>query len=192
MSGGTTHYTVILKGRGIRKEALSGGIIQPGDLIKRNSSGQFIRHATSNGKASRLFAVENELFGKGIDTNYASGDNVLAEACYQGMEVQCNIAAAAPAIVIGDLLVSAGDGTLRKLTSTDAPALTDSSTGTASTTVHDGTASYSQSVTNNNIATLAAAINELTATGGNVVAIALTAVDNSGGGSIVQTAVEIV
>jgi hypothetical protein len=114
MSGGK--HTVILKGRGIRKEAIAGGAIQPGDLLTVNSSGQFIRHATAKGPARRLFAVENELFGKGIDTNYASTDNVLAEDCYSGMEVQCNIAAGAAAIVKGDLLESAGDGTLRKRT----------------------------------------------------------------------------
>ena len=112
MSGG--YKTVILKGRGIRKEALAGGVIQPGDLIFLNSAGKYLRHATAGGKCGPVFAVEQEMFGKGIGTNYANLEQVEAEAVQSGAEVQVNIAAAAAAIVVGDLLSSAGDGTLKK------------------------------------------------------------------------------
>jgi hypothetical protein len=108
--------TIPLKGRGIREEAPAGGTITPGDLVAFNSSGNLIRHATAKADCARLFAFENELIGKGIDENYAQNDLVQAEHMPRGGQVYARVAAGAAAITKGDLLESAGDGTLRKRT----------------------------------------------------------------------------
>jgi hypothetical protein len=108
--------TILLKGRGIRKEAVAGGTITPGDLLTINSSGNLIRHATASGAAAPLFAVENDLVGLTIDDNYDANDYVQSEYLFSGCEVLTNVAAAAAAIVIGDLLEADGAGGVRKLT----------------------------------------------------------------------------
>lgn len=108
--------TILLKGRGIRKEAVAAGTITPGDLLTINSSGLLIRHATAGGAAAPLFAVENDIVGATIDDDYVTNDYVQSEYMYSGCSVLANVAAGASAIVIGDLLQSAGDGTLEKVT----------------------------------------------------------------------------
>lgn len=114
--------TILLKGRGIRKEAVGSGVITPGDLLNINTSGLLIRHATAGasagvGQAAPLFAVENDLIGKEITDDYADGDYVQAEYMYSGCEVLANVAASASAITIGALLESDGAGGLRVRTS---------------------------------------------------------------------------
>lgn len=143
--------TILLKGRGIRKEAEAGGTITPGDLLNIDNTGKLIRHASASMKAAPLFAVEAEgldadaSVAGGISDDYSSGDFVQAEYCYCGFEVYALVAAAAAAIAIGDLLESDGAGGLRKLQDfTDA---------------------------------------EIDEIGGQAIAQALEAVDNSGGGS---------
>lgn len=106
--------TIIASGEGLRYEYTAGGAVTPGDLIIVNSSNAAIRHATAGGVAESMFAIENEIFGNGTNTDYATNDRVLAESCHSGMQVNVSIAAAAAAIVIGDQLESAGDGSLRK------------------------------------------------------------------------------
>lgn len=108
--------TIQLKGAGLRKEAPAGGAITPGHLITRNSSNAFVVHDAAADPAVAMFALENELFGKEITQAYASGEQVLAWVPEKGGEVYALVAAGASAIVVGDYLESAGDGTLRKVT----------------------------------------------------------------------------
>jgi hypothetical protein len=110
----STPHTILLKGRGQHEEAPAGGAITPGHLVKFNSSNALVVHATAAGAATPLFACENEINGKTIADAYATGDYVQAEFMYPGCQVYALVAAAAVAIVAGDLLESAGDGTLRK------------------------------------------------------------------------------
>lgn len=107
--------TIVLKGRGIRKEGVAGGAITPGHLISRDANDELVVHAVAAGTAAPTFAVENEVIGKGIDDAYAANDQVLYEHVQPGSEVYALVAAAAAAIVVGDYLESAGDGTLRKV-----------------------------------------------------------------------------
>lgn len=176
--------TIIVKGRGIRKEAKAGGAVTPGHLVKLNSSGEVVVHATAGGKAQRAFAVENELAGDEISVAYAQNDTCFYEVVGAGAEVYGLVAASAAAIVIGDLLESAGDGTLRKAGNI----LTDNSGGTANTTIQDLSGTYAEAEVANNFADVASAINALKA---NVLAIALEAVDNSGGVSAARILVEV-
>lgn len=137
--------TICLKTNGnpYRKEGKAQGAITPGDFIERASDGDFIRH-TAVGTNSLLYAVENTSNGGGIDDDYATGDNVLANYAQSGDEVYGFVAASAVAIVIGDPLEFDGAGGFKK-----------------------------------------------DADGSNTQAYALTAVDNSAGGSKARIKVEI-
>jgi hypothetical protein len=106
---------ILLRGRGERREAKAEGIITPGMLLKITATGGFIPHNVAGANARRIVAVENDLMGQGIDVNYAIGDFVQAEEVPVG-DVYGLVAAAAAAIAVGDLLESAGNGTVRKLT----------------------------------------------------------------------------
>lgn len=146
--------TIALKGNGIRKEAKVGAsVITPGYLVELDSAGLAIPHGTALGTASPSFALENELFGYDIDVDYPVGDQLLYETFWSGQEVYALVAASAVAIVIGDFLDSAGDGTLKLVT----------------------TAAATADISRNS-----------------VVARALEAVDNSGGGSEARIRVEII
>lgn len=111
-----TKRTIIAAGEGKRYEAEAASAVSPGELVQLNSTGLALRHATALARAAPMFAIENEIFGKGVEVDYAAGDRVLIEHCDSGMEVNVMIPANAAAIVIGDYLESAGDGTLRKKT----------------------------------------------------------------------------
>ena len=71
--------TILLKGRGIRKEAVGSGTITPVDLLNITSAGLLIRHGSASLKAAPLFAVENDLIGNEITDDSASGDYVQAD-----------------------------------------------------------------------------------------------------------------
>ena len=111
----STPHTIVLKGNGIRKEAQAAAAITPGDLVELTSDGKVQRKASAATTAQRAFAVENEVVGKGIDHDYAAGDNVLYEVLPPGAEVYALVPPSAAAIVIGDRLESAGGGKLRKV-----------------------------------------------------------------------------
>lgn len=106
--------TVDAGGDSDRYEGTLSAIALPGHLMERASAGTYAPAGTAAVKYGALFAMENEIYGKGTDSAYASGDNVLMIAKDAGDLVNVRVAAAAGAIVIGDPLVSAGDGTLRK------------------------------------------------------------------------------
>jgi hypothetical protein len=145
-------HTIWLKGEGHVKEAVAAAAITPGHLIQRTSANAYQKHGTAEGDAFPIFAMEQDYVGSDIDTAYASGDRVSALYCEKGTEVYALLPAAAAAVVIGDELVSNGDGTLKKVTSA------------------------------------AVAVGNLR----RVVALALEAVDNSGGGAAVRIRVEAV
>lgn len=106
--------TILVKGDGLFKEALAGGTILPGHLIQQGSTGTVVVHATDSGHARKMFAVENDMEGNGIDVAYTSGDRVYYVVPQSGAEINALVAAGSAAIVIGDPLTSDGDGTLKK------------------------------------------------------------------------------
>lgn len=108
-----TVKTIVLRGAGIRKEAIAGGTITPGYLVERDSSGDFIAAATAGDNVPKLWCVENEVVGLGIDTDYVALDTCLAETLQPGSEVFALLGASAAAVLIGNPLESAGDGTVR-------------------------------------------------------------------------------
>lgn len=106
--------TIILKGQGLRKELIAGGAITPGHLVARTTANLVVVNTSNGGDVLPAFAVENEVVGLGIATPYVTSDTTHFEVCPPGTEVYA-LLAASMTIVIGDKLVSAGDGTLRKL-----------------------------------------------------------------------------
>lgn len=91
--------------------------ITPGHLMQLNT-GQWRKHADAGKNAERVFALERDELGKGIDTDYAINDYVKAGFFASGDRVNALIASGQD-LAEGDYLESAGDGTLRAL-ATDA------------------------------------------------------------------------
>ncbi len=125
--------------------AAAAGIL-PGHLVEEGAANLAV-HAGAGLNAQRLFAQKNLTVSGDIDTAYLSGETVSYGAYKTGQEVSALLAASAAAIVRGDALESAGDGTLRIATA-------DAATDTAQRDA--------------------------------IVAYALEAVDNSGGGTVVR------
>ena len=200
--------TIDLNGSALNKELDAAGAITPGHLIERDGSGTVVVHSTAAGRAAAMFARENDLKGDDITVAYASGDRVQMLMFPKGGEVNALVAASAPAIVVGDFLESAGDGTLR--VPVDEADLAGTLTGTVDGTMED-IADIALSTSNTYTdAAVNAAVNAAILTANlenkemltkiNVllpeavkfpVAIALESVDNSGGGSAVRIRVEI-
>lgn len=110
--------TILLVGKdySIMKEAPAAAAITPGHLVQFDANSKWKVHAVAKGQAIRAFAAEADLIGNGIDDAYAANDIVYAWIVPAGAEVNALVAPSAAAIVVGDLVESAGDGTVRKLT----------------------------------------------------------------------------
>jgi len=97
----------------IQREREAASAITPGELLEVTSAGKYQAHSTADGPAMPIFALENELNGDDIDTDYASGTRVQGWYPARGDEVYA-ILADGQNVSIGDYLVSNGDGTLKK------------------------------------------------------------------------------
>lgn len=120
MASNDTPKTVLLKGDPLAGEALAGGAISPGDLIAKNSAGAVVVHGTASAKTAKLIARELEITGKGLSDNYASADQVIYWNARSGDEYYMFLQAGED-VAIGDLLESAGDGTLQAVTTGGEP-----------------------------------------------------------------------
>lgn len=86
--------------------------IIPGSLVELISTNKVQKHATAAGKHSFMFALEDELQGKGINDNYAAGDKVQVWVAGRGDIVNALLQDEAN-ITIGTYLESAGEGRLK-------------------------------------------------------------------------------
>ena len=86
--------------------------IIPGELIQLNSNGNVEVHDVAGGNLLHMFALEDELQGKGIDDAYAAEDKVQCWVAVRGEEVYA-ILADGQDIAIGDFLESNGAGELQ-------------------------------------------------------------------------------
>jgi len=109
----TNAKTIILIGRGIRKERVANAAITPGHLVEVMTTGKLRVHATAAGNAQKAFAVEDDMQGKSITDAYVANTRVQYEVMERGAEINA-IIANGQTIAIGDPLESAGDGTLQK------------------------------------------------------------------------------
>jgi len=87
--------------------------IKPGHLVKLLQNGQIIRHDVEQGRNERMFAQEDALQGKTIGDTYAISTLVGVILPNIGSWVQA-LLADDETVVVGDWLVSNGDGCLRK------------------------------------------------------------------------------
>jgi hypothetical protein len=147
--------TIVLRGNPTHHEAQAGAAgILPGHLIRLSStSGDVLVHNVAAGFCAPMFAREEDYVGGTISDAYADNDRIPYVHCQGGDEIYALLPASAAAVVIGDLLESNGDGTLKKTTR--------ASTNTTTAIAHP-------------------------------IAIALQAVDNSGGGAAVRIKVRII
>lgn len=95
------------------EEYPAAAAITPGHLIELISDGTVRNHATASGNALPMFALEDELQGKGIDDDYAAADRVQCWIPGRGDIVNA-LLKDGQSVVAGDFVESAGDGTLQK------------------------------------------------------------------------------
>ncbi len=109
---GREQMRIQLTGDYLLEEADAGvaGIL-PGMLLRVTNDETVSPHATQGGWAERAFAVEDALQGNGIDDAYADEEKVIFHMQRRGNRVNA-IIRAGENLEVGDLLVSAGDGTL--------------------------------------------------------------------------------
>lgn len=101
-------------GAPIVNEKLAGAAgIVPGMLVEETSD-TVVVHGTAAGSAQKLFALTDLPVSGDIDKAYADAVTVRYGAFHSGQEVNALVGITA-AIVEGDALESAGDGTLRKV-----------------------------------------------------------------------------
>lgn len=109
------HTIKIKKYVDIVEEYPADAAIYPGSLIEVNTEDEVKVHATAGGNVLPMFALEDELQGRGIDTPYAAGDRVQCWIPNRG-EVVLAILADGQRVANGDFLESNGAGYLRKHT----------------------------------------------------------------------------
>lgn len=107
-----------LLGDGRHEEGVAGGTVKPGHLVALNSDGEIVVHPTSGGPAEALFALEDALQGRTIDTAYAADDVVAIVVAEKGDVVYAWLNVG-ESVAKGDYLVSNGDGTLQKRSSSE-------------------------------------------------------------------------
>lgn len=95
------------------EEYKADSAITPGHLVELLATGKVAPHGPADVNAFPMFAVEDELQGKGIDNAYAAGDQVQCWIPGRGDVVNA-ILKDGENVGVGDFLTSAGDGTLKQ------------------------------------------------------------------------------
>jgi len=107
-------YTIKLKKYSdVIEELVANAAIIPGMLVELMSTGKVRAHAGANQDAFPMFALEDELQGKGIDDSYAANDPVQVWVPGRGDIVNC-LLTDEEHVIVGDWVVSSGDGRVRK------------------------------------------------------------------------------
>lgn len=96
------------------EEYVAAGTITPGHLVEFDSNGAVAVHSEDGGNAVPIFALEDELQGNAIGEDYSATDRVQCWIPYVGDQVLAWLSG--EAVVKGDYLQSAGDGSLKKFT----------------------------------------------------------------------------
>ena len=95
--------------------ATAAAAITPGSLLELDSAGTVQAHSTAGGTVLPMFALEDELQGKGIDDNIAASNKIQVWIPGRGDQVYA-ILQDGEDVSIGDFLTSNGTGSLKKLT----------------------------------------------------------------------------
>ena len=97
------------------EEMVANAAITPGHLVEVMSTGKVRKHATAGGNVLPMFALEDELQGNDIDTDYDAADQVQVWIPGRGDIVYAFLKNGED-VAIGDFLESAGNGELQKHT----------------------------------------------------------------------------
>lgn len=96
----------------IEEYVATTAVITPGMLLEITSGALVKAHAVSEGDVLPMFALEDELLGKGIDDNYAISVPIQCWIPGRGDQVYAHLANGETAVV-GSYLSSNGDGYLK-------------------------------------------------------------------------------
>ena len=108
------YRTIMLKDySSIFEEILTSGIVTPGMLVETDTDGYVLAHSTAGGNTERMFAVQDQMQGKTINDNYASGVKAQVWIPGRGDQVFAILVDGGTAVPIGGLLESAGGGFLQ-------------------------------------------------------------------------------
>jgi hypothetical protein len=119
MTSATTPKTVDLGGgEFVQREAIAGGAITPGMLVRLDSDGEVIAHDGAGLTAQAAFAIENDQVGKGISDAYAAGEQVRYRVFPEGHHVYA-LLATGQNVAKGALLQSNGAGYLSAASTAD-------------------------------------------------------------------------
>ena len=118
------YKTIIIRdgGQSVREELTAAAAITPGHLVEITSAGKVQKHSHSGQPASPMFAVEDELQGDEIGTDYKADKIVQFNVFRPGDQVY-GLLKDGETVSIGDFLESAGNGTLRKYSADSAGAV---------------------------------------------------------------------
>lgn len=94
------------------KESTASGAITPGQLIEQNAATTYRRHSGADAVAATSFAVEDDLQGKEIGEDYATGSKVFFKIFRRG-DIVFAMLENGQNISINDFLVSNGNGNLK-------------------------------------------------------------------------------
>lgn len=97
----------------IIEEYPANAAITPGHLIELGSNGKVLVHNSAGENVLPMFALEDELQGRGINTAFAADEPVQCWVAGRGDIVNA-ILTTSQTVVVGDFLESAGNGTLQK------------------------------------------------------------------------------
>ncbi len=106
--------TIVLKGKGIKSEFLCKEDIYPGmlvELVADNGVIKLQKNTNANNLKETCFVTEYEAFGKTILDKAAAGDTAHVYFANAGDVIYARVDFT---VVVGDKLVSNGDGTLKK------------------------------------------------------------------------------
>lgn len=95
------------------EEITAAGTIFPGMLVELTNADKVVAHNSAGENVLPMFALEDELQGKGIDDSYVADDQVQVWIPYRGDMVYA-ILADDENVAIGDFLESNGAGYLKK------------------------------------------------------------------------------
>lgn len=112
-----THRTIVIKSYGdiIEDTVKASGAITPGHLVEFFSTSGSVRvHSTAGQNALPMFAKESELEGEEISHVLTSAEMIQVVVARRGDEINC-LLKNGENVSVGDLLESAGDGTLEAI-----------------------------------------------------------------------------
>jgi hypothetical protein len=97
----------------IEIEKVAAEAITPGHLVELTSDDEVQKHSVEAGNVVPMFALEDGLIGNPITTDIVADETCMVWIPQRGDEVYA-ILTTSQTVVIGDLLSSKGDGTLKK------------------------------------------------------------------------------